>query len=101
MAPRVKLQELLEELIGSSNVYFQPPANIKMNYPCIVYKRDYIWQEYADNSPYSNTKRYLLSYIDRNPDSNMVDKLANLPLCNFNRNYVADNLNHDVFDLYF
>ena len=39
--------------------------------------------------------------IEENPDSEFVDKLAVLPTCRFIRNYQVDNLNHDVFLLYF
>ena len=40
MAPRLDLQKLLVELLGSDNVYFQPPPSVQMNYPAIVYKLD-------------------------------------------------------------
>ena len=99
MAPRVELQALLEEL--APHVYFQPPTNVQMQYPCIVYKRDYAQTRFADNSPYSHTKRYMVTVIDRDPDSAIPDKVAALPMCIFNRFYTADNLNHDVFNLFF
>ena len=31
-----KLGKALIELLGSNNVYFQPPESIKIDYPCIV-----------------------------------------------------------------
>ena len=37
---RLILHDELITLLGSSNVYFQPPTSIKMNYPCIIYKLD-------------------------------------------------------------
>ena len=101
MAPRLQLQELLEFTLGSSNVYFQPPANVQMQYPCIVYKRDNADTKFAGNSLYRHIKRYQVTYIDRNPDSNVPDKIAALPLCSFNRFFTADGLNHDVFNIYF
>ena len=101
MAPRTDLQDILETLLGSSNVYFQPPANVQMAYPCIVYKRDTIDTEFADNHPYRLTQRYMVTVIDRNPDSGVPGLVAQLPLCRFSRSYSANNLNHDVFNLYF
>lgn len=97
--PRLELQEILEEF--TPNVYFQPPTNISLVYPCIIYRRDYAQVTHADNNPYSNTKRYMVTVIDRNPDSAIPDKVAELPMCIFNRFYTADNLNHDVFNLFF
>ena len=35
---RNDLQKLLVEVLGSKNVYFQPPESVKMKYPAIVYQ---------------------------------------------------------------
>lgn len=99
MAPRLELQTLLEELTG--HVYFQPPTKVKIQYPCIVYSRDDSKAERADNKLYRHTKRYQVTVIDRNPDSDLPDKVIELPMCLFNRCYTADDLNHYVFNLYF
>jgi len=101
MAPRLQLQSLLESLLGSSNVYFQPPANVQMKYPCIVYSRDKADTKFANNNPYRHTKRYQVTVIDRDPDSGIPDKIAALPMSAFNRFFTADNLNHDVYTLFF
>jgi hypothetical protein len=39
--------------------------------------------------------------IDPDPDSPIVDAVAELPLCTYDRFFTADNLNHDVFNLFF
>lgn len=101
MAPRLQLQSLLESILGTDKVYFQPPTNVSLTYPCIIYKRDLSVTESADNLPYRQMKRYQVIVIDRDPDSAIPDKIANLPLCLYNRFYTADNLNHDVFNLFF
>lgn len=101
MAPRLELQALLVSLLGSPNVYFQPPPTLIMNYPCIIYKRDSMNTEHADNTPYKRKKRYQVTVVDRNPDSIIPDKLAALPTASFDRFYTSDNLNHDVFNLFF
>jgi hypothetical protein len=98
---RADLQVLLKELLGSDHVYFQPPESIKMVYPCIVYKRDLRITRFAENKPYNHGKRYQIIVIDANPDSDLPDKIADLPMCIFDRFYTADNLNHDVFNLFF
>lgn len=97
--PRLELQELLKQI--TPNVYFQPPNQLKLSYPCIIYNRDDVDVAYADNSPYRHTTRYLVTVIDRNPDSPIPDKVAELPLCAYNRFFTADDLNHDVYTLYF
>ncbi len=101
MAHRLELQQLLVSILGSTNVYFQPPPSVQMQYPSIVYKRDSRKTEFADDKPYKDRKRYLVTVIDRNPDSEIPERLAQLSLCVFDRFYTADNLNHDVYRLFF
>lgn len=101
MAPRLDLQTLLRDLLESDNVYFQPPPTVQLVYPCIIYKRDSAVTEFADNDPYQVRTRYQVTVIDRDPDSLIPGKVAQLPMCLFNRFYTADNLNHDVYNLFF
>lgn len=101
MASRLDLQTLLEDLLGSKNVYYQPPASLLMRYPAIVYSRDDIENIHADNRVYMQHTAYLVTVIDKNPDSEYVKKVSMLPMCAYDRHYVADNLNHDTFILYF
>lgn len=101
MVRRYQLQAILEDILGSTNVYFQPPATTAMKYPCIVYEREYINTDFADNRPYSHRDRYQVTVIDRKPDSTIVDRVKMLPMCTFNRYFASDNLNHNVFTMYF
>lgn len=101
MDRRQDLQQILVELLGTSNVYFQPPANIRMQYPAIVYERDAGETRFAGNKPYSYVSRYQVTVIDLNPDSEIPEKVAQLPMTTHDREFVADGLNHDVFTLYF
>nr|DAT80860.1 MAG TPA: tail completion protein [Caudoviricetes sp.] len=101
MANRLDLQALLEDLLGKRNVYFQPPESVKMNYPAIVYALEDIESTFADDGLYLFHKQYTVTVIDKNPDSEFVDKVAALPTCRFSRHYKSDNLNHYVFSIYF
>lgn len=101
MGRRLQLHSQFVDILGSSNVYFQPPSTVVMQYPAIVYHRYNTRTKYADNSPYSRTKCYLVTVIDRDPDSQIPEKIAELPMCTHNRFFVADNLNHDVYYLYY
>ena len=99
MAPRLDLHQLLETF--TENVYFQPPTNIQLKYPCIIYKRDFADTKFADDKPYNHTLRYAVTVIDLDPDSEIPGKVAALPMSLFNRFYTADNLNHDVYNVFF
>lgn len=99
MAPRLELHDIL--LTICEHVYFQPPPSIQMRYPCIVYKRNDEDTEFADGRPYKKMRRYQVTSIDRDPDSDIPRKISDLPMCVFDRYYPADNLNHDVYKLFF
>lgn len=101
MGARLDLQALLESLLGSRNVYFQPPPTLQMAYPAIVYSRDLDNVMHANDTPYRRTIRYQVTVIDPNPDSVVPAKIADLPMCSFRRFFTADKLNHDVFNLFF
>jgi hypothetical protein len=99
MAPRLQLQSLLSEI--TENVYFQPPNNVQMQYPCIVYAREGSYAAFANNEKFILDKKYQIMVIDRDPDSILPDKVEELAYCQFNRFFPADNLNHWVFTLFF
>ena len=102
MGQRLQLQTLLESLVPEGKkAYFQPPANVQMTYPCIVYSRDNTATRFAGNVLYFYKKRYQVTVISEDPDSDIPDKVLNLPFCSFQRFFVSNNLNHDVFVLYF
>lgn len=101
MDRRLKLHQLLVETLGSRNVYFQPPESLKLKYPCIVYNRSGSRYRHADNLKYMYKKRYEVTVIDEDPDSEIADKVEQLPKCSFDRWYTADNLNHYSYTIYY
>ena len=100
MSRQQELQTLFESILGSRNVYFQPPETVKLKYPCIIYSRDIIRNLNANDKAYKINEGFSVTYIDKDPVSEIPMVLAALPLCSFDRHYVADNLNHDVFTIF-
>ncbi len=98
MGSRLELHTVLTNL---ATAYFQPPSAVDMTYPCIVYHLDDIDTKFANNAPYSLRKRYILTVIDRDPDTTVSDQVAALPGVSFDRFYTVKNLNHYVFRIYF
>lgn len=97
---RLELDAKLRRILGSDNVYFEPPASLKMKYPCIRYSRSRIDAVYADNKIYLANRRYDIIAIYQDPDSDLADRiLFNEEDIRFSneRRYVADGLHHDVF----
>lgn len=102
MGTRLEFQTLLENLAGGeAAVYFQPPPEVQMTYPAIVYNRDNLANVFADNIPYHGTDRYQVTLIATNPDSPLIAKLKALPMMRFVRHFTSANLNHDIFNVYF
>lgn len=102
MASRLNLHEELCTIIGSRNVYYQPPASVKMQYDAIRYSLGGKDIKRANNAIYQTTNQYDGVLITRNPDTTIPDQLlSHFQMCSFGRPYVADNLNHFPFTLYY
>jgi hypothetical protein len=99
MGRRLELHQLLETF--TPNVYFQPPTNVQLKYPCIIYERDFASTKFADDKVYDHVIRYAITVIDQDPDSEIPSKVASMPMSLFNRFFTVDNLNHDVYNVYF
>ena len=101
MGNRIDLHKILCEVLGSKNVYFQPPESVKMKYPAIVYSLSRIENRNANNAVYKQNNAYDVILIDSDPENETVNRISRLPLCRFDRYYVSNNLNHYAFTLYF
>ena len=102
MNKRLQLHEKLCELIGNNNVYFQPPASVQLSYPCIIYNIGNGDAKHADNRVYNYVNSYDVIFIYKQPNVDIIEQvLEALPMCRVSRIYVADNLNHYAFNLYY
>ena len=97
---RVKLSEMLHNALGSENVYFDPPESVKMKYPAIVYSREKINTSNADNKKYFVYDRYEVTFIRKDPDSDVLDKLLDMPYTEHVRDFTSQDLYHDIFTVY-
>lgn len=100
MANRPDLQTKLEEILGSRNVYFDPPESTVMSYDAIRYVPRKIDNTFADDTVYKQDNSYTITAIYRRSDSDLPRKISQLPMCTHDRHYKSNNLNHDVFTLY-
>ncbi len=103
---RLELHEILCEIInitepdGNRHVYFQPPESVKMKYPAIVYSLDDIDVKRANDALYLKAPGYLVTLIDKSPNSGYINKILEIPHCSFVDSYSVDNLNHFIFKIY-
>lgn len=99
--PRTELHEILVGILGSRNVYFQPPASVSMKYPAIVYSWDGNNHTRADNLRYVPRRRYQVTVIDRDPDSKIPDMVEALPYCSMTTTMIVENLHQFIFSISF
>lgn len=98
---RLLFHQELVAILGTSQVYFQPPENVRMQYPCIVYSRRTGNASYADNKTYRYTQTYDVTYISKDPDDGFIEKfMMEMPTARYDRHYTSDNLHHDNFFVY-
>lgn len=102
MDNRLKLQSKLESLLGSGNVYFQPPETIKLKYPCIVYSLDPTYTAQADNRNYRIVDRYHVKHIYKSLSNTLKDQfLTEFIMISHDNRMIADGMYNDDFTLYF
>jgi hypothetical protein len=101
MGSRKDLNEILVTILGSSNVYFQPPENVKLTYPCIIYVRDDIQVLRASNVLHKISKKYTITLIGNDVDTDLPERLLELETVSFDRRYIKDGLVHDVLSLFY
>lgn len=98
---RLEFHQLLVDVLGSRNVYYQPPESIKIKYPAIVYSRDDIQNTFANNNVYAQNTAYNVMVIDPDPDSPIVTQVSKLQTARFLRHFTSDNMNHDSFQIFY
>lgn len=112
---RLSLHEILCEIIVPFNpptekedgeiddhCYFNPPASLLMSYPCIRYSYTNDNDDYANNKHYRHFRRYTITVMDLDPDSQIPEALTErLPYCSSDRNYEVDGLYHFSYTLFY
>ena len=100
MASRIELHTELKRFLN--NVYFQPPSNITMTYPCIVYNKTGKSRQSANDGVYFINQEYQIMVIDKNPDSDVADRIEkHFQHCVISQYYTVDNLNHTTLNLFY
>ena len=99
MQPRSVLSAKLKKFCD--NVYFQPPSNIHLKYPCIIYQLAGIDSMAANDSKYSTTGRYTITVIANDPDSRIaIDILLDLKHSKLINSFTFENLHHTMLEIF-
>lgn len=100
---RYELDDKLTELLPEGwHLYFQPPENIQLDYPALVYQKASGDTKFADNGMYKYDRQYELTFIYEDPDDETPFYImSQFPYCRANRHFVTNNLHHDTMVLYY
>lgn len=102
MDRRLQLDQELRELLGSSNVYYQPPESLRLKYDCFVYELDRPDITRANDKVYLHRRQYSLTHIYRDPDMSMEETIiAHFDHASKNTHFTSDGLHHDVYSIYY
>lgn len=99
---RLELHEKLVTLLGSRNVYFQPPETLKLKFPCIIYNFQRGDTLKANDRTYRIYDCYQITYVTKDPEDSKIDEfLESFQMINHDRHFTSDNLNHYIYSLYY
>lgn len=99
---RLELQQKFEDILGTRNVYFQPPETLSMKYPCIVYFKDTVATSFANNKLYKYKQGYTVTYIDEDPDSEIpFNIIKTFEYSRINSFYRSEGLNHTKLTIFY
>lgn len=100
---RIEFHNILKTIMGGNNahVYYRPPENSKIEYPCIIYNRANIEQQYASNISYFRKRCYRVTLCDKAADSQYIDALLDIPTCRYLNHTEAEGISNDTFEIYY
>lgn len=94
------LLHLLQQAVQHNQVYFQPPENLKIRYPAVVFHLSKIEIDRASDVPYKGAKEYSVTLITKDPEPDVIDEILKIPYSSLDTTYISDGMNHFVFTVY-
>lgn len=94
------LLQLLQQAVQHNRVYFQPPENLKIVYPAVVFHLSKIEIDRASDVPYKGAKEYSVTLITKDPEPDVIDEILKIPYSSLDTTYISDGMNHFVFTIY-
>lgn len=94
------LLHLLQQAVQHNRVYFQPPENLKIEYPAVIFHLSKIEVDRASDVPYKGAKEYSVTLITKDPEPYVIDEILKIPYSSLDTTYISDGMNHFVFTIY-
>lgn len=94
------LLRMLQQVVQHNRVYFQPPENLKIGYPAVVFHLSKIEIDHASDAPYKGAREYSVTLITKDPEPDVIDEILKIPYSSLDTTYISDGMNHFVFTVY-
>lgn len=94
------LLHFLQKAVDHNRVYFQPPENLKIGYPAVIFHLSKIKLDHAGDVPYKGAREYSVTLITKEPEPEVLDEILKIPYTTLDTTYTADGMNHFVFTTY-
>lgn len=89
----------VKEEYGDIRIYFQPPPNIMMVYPCSIVHIVDMYKIHADNNLYANDIKLEVVYMTEDPNDPMIENIISSKN-EFQSMMTVDGLYHVITYLY-
>lgn len=91
---------LLQQTVKHNRVYFQPPENLKIEYPAIVFHLSTIKVDHGSDVPYKGAREYSVILITKEPEPDSINEILKIPYSSLDQTFISDGMNHFVFSVY-
>lgn len=98
----ILLKSIVEEVTKDKTprVFYNHPGNLKMIYPCVVYRQIEMRNHFAGNIKYHTNTFYEIQVMHKLPDDEIVDIiLEKINTAVFKHSYTADNIIHTIIEV--
>lgn len=94
------LLRLLRKAVAHNRVYFQPPENLRVDYPAVLFHLSRNVTTHASDRRYKDAQEYTVTLITKDPQPDVIDAILDIPYTTLDTTYVSDGMNHFVFTTY-
>jgi hypothetical protein len=95
---RLILQAKLEEVFPECGIFYNPPSNLLLEKPCIVYTLNKLDSTTANNLTYQTGALFQVTVLSNTPGLLDVDRmLKELPMSTHIRTFISEGIVNDIF----
>lgn len=99
MSEQEDFHNQLEAIFPGLNLYYRPPTNLLLEYPCIVYDVKNFNASRANNAVYVNGTTFRATVMSVLPGYEDTRNMLQLAHSEHINSFISDGIVHEVFDI--